>query len=70
MYRRSAIRELIANALIHQDFRISGTGPIIEVFSERIEITNPGKPLIDTERFLDAPPQSRNEKLGELSCDA
>jgi ATP-dependent DNA helicase RecG len=66
MYPEIAIRELIANALIHQDFRISGTGPIIEVFAERIEITNPGKPLIDTERFLDAPPQSRNEKLGAL----
>jgi predicted HTH transcriptional regulator len=66
MYPEIAIRELIANALIHQDFRISGTGPIIEVFAERIEITNPGKPLIDTQRFMDAPPQSRNEKLGSL----
>lgn len=65
-YPEIAIRELIANALIHQDFRITGTGPIIEVFVDRIEVTNPGTPLIDTNRFLDLPPQSRNEKLGSL----
>ncbi len=63
MYPEIAIRELIANALIHQDFYITGTGPIIEIFIDRIEITNPGQPLIDTLRLLDSPPQSRNEKL-------
>ncbi len=63
MYPEVAIRELVANALIHQDFRITGTGPLIEIFSDRIEITNPGKPLIDTLRFIDEPPRSRNETL-------
>jgi ATP-dependent DNA helicase RecG len=66
MYPEIAIRELIANALIHQDFSISGTGPIIEVFEDRIEITNPGVPLIDTMRFIDNPPQSRNESLASF----
>ena len=36
---------------------------MIEIFSDRIEITNPGPPLIETLRFLDEPPQSRNEAL-------
>jgi len=63
MYPEIAIRELVANAIIHQDFSIRGTGPIVEIFSDRIEITNPGLPLIDTNRFIDEPPQSRNEKL-------
>ncbi|AFY71189.1 putative transcriptional regulator [Thalassoporum mexicanum PCC 7367] len=63
MYPEIAIRELVANALIHQDFNMSGTGPMIEIFSDRIEITNPGIPLIDTLRFIDCPPQSRNESL-------
>ncbi|MCD6047077.1 MAG: ATPase, 4 family [Gammaproteobacteria bacterium] len=63
MYPELAIRELIANALIHQDFFISGTGPMIEIFIDRIEITNPGKPLIETSRLLDSPPRSRNEAL-------
>ena len=63
MYPEVAIRELVANALIHQDFSLTGTGPMVEIFSDRIEITNPGIPLIDTQRFLDAPPQSRNDAL-------
>lgn len=58
-----AIRELVANAIIHQDFSKRGTSPMIEVFSDRIEITNPGKPLINPQRFMDHSPHSRNEKL-------
>jgi len=61
-----AIRELIANALIHQDMTISGSGPLIEIFDGRVEITNPGKPLVNTERMIDLPPRSRNEALASL----
>jgi len=63
MYPEIAIRELVANAIIHQDFSLTGTGPMIEIFADRIEITNPGVPLIDTLRFIDEPPRSRNEVL-------
>lgn len=56
-----AIRELLANAMIHQDFHARGTSIMVEIFTDRIEITNPGLPLIETERFLDSPPKSRNE---------
>ena len=66
VYPELAVRELVANALIHQDFRIRGTSPVIELFSDRLEISNPGKPLIDTLRFIDEPPQSRNEALAAL----
>lgn len=65
-YPELAIRELVANALIHQDFAISGTGPTIEIFSDRIEITNPGIPLVDSKRFLDTAPRSRNESLASF----
>lgn len=61
-----AIRELVANAIIHQDFTITGTSPMIEIFKNRIEITNPGKPLISTQRFIDHSPESRNEKMAGL----
>lgn len=61
-----AIREAVANALIHQDFSITGTGPVIEVFENRIEITNSGIPLVDIKRIIDNPPKSRNEKLAAL----
>jgi len=66
MFPEIAIRELVANALIHQDFSIGGTGPMVEIFTDRIEITNPGIPLIDTLRFIDEPPRSRNEALASL----
>lgn len=61
-----AVRELLANALIHQDLLVANDGPTIDIFPDRIRITNPGKPLIDTDRFIDSPPKSRNRKLGDL----
>jgi ATP-dependent DNA helicase RecG len=66
MYPVLAVRELIANMIIHQDFAVTGTGPLVEVFDDRLEITNPGKPLVNTDRFLDAAPQSRNEALASF----
>ena len=39
---------------------------MIEIFSDRMEITNPDIPLIETERFLDSPPKSRNESPASL----
>ena len=64
--RSVAVRELVANALIHQDFSITGAGPMVEIFEGRIEVTNPGEPLVATDRFLDSPPKSRNESLASL----
>jgi len=66
MYPDLAVRELVANALIHQDFLVTGAGPMVELFEDRLEITNPGKPLVKTERFLDTPPKSRNEALASF----
>ncbi len=66
MYPEVAIREFVANALIHQDLSISGAGPMVEIFENRIEITNTGEPLIDTERFIDHPPRSRNEDMASF----
>jgi predicted HTH transcriptional regulator len=63
MYPEIAIRELVANMLIHQDFSEKGTGPTVEIFSDRIEISNPGRPLIKTDRFIDHKPKSRNESI-------
>ncbi|MDI3321968.1 ATP-binding protein [Pinibacter soli] len=65
MYPEDAIRELVANSLIHQDFSERGTGPLVEIFSDRIEITNPGLPLILPLRFIDEF-QSRNEEIAAL----
>lgn len=66
MYPDIAVRELVANCLIHQNFFMQGTSPLIEIFSDRMEITNPGSPLIDKARFVDHPPVSRNEQLASF----
>ena len=63
MYPDLALRELVANALIHQDFGISGAGPMVKMFGNRVETSNLGKPLGDIDRLLDQPPRSRNEAL-------
>jgi len=65
MFPELAIRELVANALVHQDFEESGGSVMVEIYTDRIEITNPGQPLIPTERFVDEY-KSRNEKLADL----
>lgn len=65
-YPPLALREAIGNALIHQDLSVTGTGPTIEIFQNRVDITNSGTPLIDVKRIIDNPPKSRNEKLAQL----
>jgi ATP-dependent DNA helicase RecG len=65
LYPPVAIRELVANAIIHQDFEESGTSVVIEIFSDRIEISNPGAPFVPTDRFIDGY-KSRNERLADL----
>ena len=66
MYPDIAVRELVANCLIHQNFFMKGTSPMVEIFTDRMEITNPGSPLIDKARFVDHPPVSRNEQLASF----
>lgn len=60
-----AIRELIANALIHQDLTMTGVSAMIEIYTNRLEISNPGIPILKLERFIDGY-QSRNERLATL----
>ncbi|MBD2087894.1 ATP-binding protein [Coleofasciculus sp. FACHB-542] len=65
MFPKQALRELIANALVHQDFLATGTSVMIEMYSDRIEISNPGIPPIKVERFIDEN-RSRNEQLADI----
>lgn len=64
MYPSLAIRELIGNMVIHQDFSELGS-PMVEIYSDRIEISNPGIPLVQVDRFIDEY-QSRNEALADI----
>lgn len=70
IYPDRAVRELVANMLIHQDLSLGGSGPMVEIFSNRIEFTNPGIPLIDVRRFIGQRPPSRNEALASFMTRA
>lgn len=65
MFPRQALRELIANALVHQDFEITGHGTKIEMYTNRVEISNAGIPPIEPDRFIDED-RARNERLAGL----
>jgi hypothetical protein len=65
MFPKQALRELIANALVHQDFLTTGASVMIEMYDDRVEISNPGLPPIEVERFIDEY-RSRNERLADL----
>ncbi|WP_417731176.1 protein kinase domain-containing protein [Rosistilla oblonga] len=65
MFPKQALRELIANAMVHQDFSIDGTALRIEMYDDRVEISNPGVPAIPADRFIDED-LSRNETMADL----
>ena len=65
MFPEVAVRELVANALIHQDFNETGMSVMIELYDDRMEISNPGESFVPPDRFIDAY-KSRNEGLADL----
>ena len=60
-----AVRELVANALIHQDLAMRGASVMVEIYANRLEISNPGEPVVPVERFIDGY-QSRNERMATV----
>lgn len=65
-YPKVAVREFMANLMVHQDFAITGMPITIEIFTNRIVMTNPGSCLNDVNRLIDLPPHSRNEGLAQM----
>ena len=51
--------------VLYQSFDVHGMSPALEIFTNRIEMKNPGAPLIDTNRFIDLPPKSHNDKMAQ-----
>jgi len=62
-FPEEAIRELLANIMVHQSLEQKGTNPMVEIFSDRIEFSNAGAPLVAIERIVDTVPLSRNESI-------
>lgn len=65
-YPLVAVREFAANLLVHQDFSVTGMPITIEVYTNRLVMTNPGVCLNDVNRLIDLPPHSRNESMAQL----
>ena len=63
LFPPSAVRELLGNIIIHQDLSIAGAGPMLEIFDNRLEGSNPGALLVPSDRIIDAPPRARNEAI-------
>lgn len=63
-----AIREIISNAVIHRDYHIANSRLLIEIYSNRIEVTNPGSLVseVSIDRLIDHPSKTRNEVLADL----
>jgi len=69
-YPRKALRELVANAVIHRDYMITETYTQVNIFADRIEISNPGNlpPGVTIENIKEAQ-FSRNEVIAAILRD-
>jgi ATP-dependent DNA helicase RecG len=65
MFPLIMIREAVANALIHQDLSVTGASVMVEIFDDRVEVSNPGQPTVKVDRFIDEY-QSRNERMADV----
>jgi len=69
MYPQNALREAITNALGHRDY-FNMQGVLIEIFYDRLQITNPGGLLYgQTIKNFDKTPQHRNPICYEILHD-
>ncbi len=57
------IREALANMMAHQDLLDNTANPMVQLFPHSVEMTNPGKLLVDVARLIDTTPVCRNEML-------
>jgi ATP-dependent DNA helicase RecG len=58
-----AIRETLANSLVHRDYSTYGSRVQVDIYSDRVEFTNPGRSLIPLDQLYEAHPQARNPLL-------
>jgi ATP-dependent DNA helicase RecG len=62
-----AVREVIANAVMHRDYRVHGSIQIIR-YANRLEVRNPGFSIKAEERLGEPGSETRNPNLRKL-CD-
>ena len=62
------IREVVANAVMHRDYRVNGSIQIIR-YSNRLEVRNPGYSLKAEERLGQPGSETRNPKIAAVLHD-
>jgi len=60
------LREAVVNALIHRDYSFTGTSLSVEIFDDRVEITNPGSLPKGLEASFGKVSIRRNELIADL----
>lgn len=68
-YPRNAVRELLVNAVLHQDIQALAPGPLVRIYDNRIEFNNPGSSLVPPDQMLNARPKTRNVALSNQLRD-
>ena len=70
-YPEHVIREAVVNALVHRDYSIAGTDIMLSIFSNRLEITSPGRlpNTITTDGMKAGARHSRNQTLVNIMRD-
>ena len=70
-YPESVIREAVVNALVHRDYSIAGTDIMLAIFSDRLEITSPGRlpNTITTDGMKAGARYARNQTLVNIMRD-
>lgn len=58
-----ALRESLANAIAHRDYSVHSSRIQVDIFSDRLEIINPGTSLVPISELDTAPSSSRNPLL-------
>ncbi len=64
-----ALREIVANAVVHRDYNISGGKILIDIFHDRVEVTSPGElpnSLTPAKILSGGIIRSRNEKMANF----
>ena len=60
------VREMLSNAIVHQDFSKNGGKILVECFPDRLEMYNDGNLAIDVDRIVDYAPRPQNRHFVEL----
>ena len=70
-YPETVIREAVVNALVHRDYSIAGTDIMLAIFSDRLEITSPGRlpNTVTTEGMKAGARYARNQTLVNIMRD-